>query len=56
MASLKSCYSSGTRTVPPTPMQVPAALIWTKQLPRKRIFVCRLAEAASKEGFSVETL
>jgi uncharacterized protein len=40
-------------------MQLAAALIWAKQLPRKRIFVCldsRLVEAASKEGFSVQTL
>ena len=40
-------------------MQLAAALIWAKQLPRKRMFVCldsRLAEAASKEGFSVQTL
>ena len=40
-------------------MQLAAALVWAKQLPRKRLFVCfdgRLAEAASKEGFSVETL
>jgi predicted nucleic acid-binding protein len=40
-------------------MQLAAALIWAKQLPRKRTFVCldsRLAEAASKEGFSVDTL
>jgi hypothetical protein len=40
-------------------MQLAAALIWAKQLPRKRVFVCldsRLAEAASKEGFSVQTL
>ena len=40
-------------------MQLAAALVWAKQLPRKRLFVCfdgRLAEAASNEGFSVETL
>jgi predicted nucleic acid-binding protein len=40
-------------------MQLAAALIWSKQLPRKRVFVCldsRLAEAASKEGFSVQTI
>ena len=40
-------------------MQLAAALIWSKLLPRKRIFVCfdgRLAEAASKEGFSVQTV
>jgi uncharacterized protein len=39
-------------------MQLAAALVWAKQLPRKRVFVCldsRLAEAASKEGFSVQT-
>jgi len=38
-------------------MQLAAALIWTKGLPRNRVFVCfdgRLAEAAVKEGFSVE--
>jgi len=40
-------------------MQLSAALIWSKQLPRKRLFVCldsRLAEAANKEGFSVQTV
>jgi hypothetical protein len=40
-------------------MQLAAAFVWAKQLPRKRMFVCfdgRLAEAASKEGFSVQTL
>ena len=40
-------------------MQLAAALVWSKQLPRKRLFVCfdgRLAEAASKEGFSVQTV
>jgi len=39
--------------------QLAAALVWSKQLPRKRLFVCfdgRLAEAASKEGFSVQTV
>ena len=40
-------------------LQLAAALVWAKQLPRKRLFVCfdgRLAEAAGKEGFTVETL
>jgi predicted nucleic acid-binding protein len=40
-------------------MQLAAALVWSKQLPRKRLFVCfdgRLADAASQEGFSVQTV
>lgn len=40
-------------------MQLAAALVWSKQLPRKRLFVCFdgcLAEAAGKEGFSVQTV
>jgi predicted nucleic acid-binding protein len=40
-------------------LQLAAALVWAKQFPRKRLFVCfdgRLAEAAGKEGFTVETL
>ncbi len=40
-------------------MQLAAALIWSKRQPRNRTFVCfdgRLAEAAVKEGFSVETI
>jgi hypothetical protein len=40
-------------------LQLAAALVWSKQLPSTRLFVCfdgRLAEAASKEGFSVQTV
>ena len=40
-------------------LQLAAALVWAKQFPRKRLFVCfdgRLAEASGKEGFTVETL
>jgi hypothetical protein len=40
-------------------MQLAAALIWAKQLPRKRTLVAWTAgwrRAASKEGFSVQTL
>ena len=40
-------------------MQLAAALIWSRHQPRSRPFVCfdgRLAEAAVKEGFSVEAV
>ncbi|MBZ5623769.1 MAG: type II toxin-antitoxin system VapC family toxin [Acidobacteriia bacterium] len=40
-------------------IQLAAALIWSRRHPRRRAFVCfdgRLAEAAGKEGFSVEAL
>ena len=40
-------------------LQLAAALVWSKLHPRMRAFVCfdgRLAEAASKENFSVETV
>jgi uncharacterized protein len=40
-------------------MQLAAALIWSKRQPRSRSFVCfdgRLAEAAVKEGFTVEAI
>jgi predicted nucleic acid-binding protein len=40
-------------------LQLAAALVWAKQHPQKRAFVCfdgRLAEAAQKENLSVETL
>ncbi len=40
-------------------LQLAAALIWSNQHPRERAFVCfdgRLAEAAGKESFSVETV
>ena len=38
-------------------LQLAAALVWAKQRPQKRAFVCldgRLADAAHKESFSVE--
>jgi predicted nucleic acid-binding protein len=40
-------------------LQLAAALIWSRRRPQKRSFVCldgRLAEAAGKEGFSVEAM
>lgn len=40
-------------------LQLAAAVIWSRRRPRKRTFVCldgRLAEAAGKEGFSVEAM
>lgn len=39
-------------------LQLAAALVWSNRQPRKRHFVCldgRLAEAATREGFNVET-
>ena len=38
-------------------LQLAAALVWSTQSPRKRVFVCfdgRLAEAAEREGFAVQ--
>ena len=40
-------------------LQLAAAVVWSRRHPRKRAFVCldgRLAEAAGKEGFSVEAM
>ena len=40
-------------------LQLAAALIWSRRRPQKRSFVCldgRLADAAGKEGFSVEAM
>ena len=40
-------------------LQLAAALIWSRRRPQKRTFVCldgRLADAAGKEGFSVEAM
>ena len=40
-------------------LQLAAAVVWSRRHPRKRAFVCldgRLAEAAGKEGFSVEVM
>ena len=40
-------------------LQLAAAVIWSRRRPRNRAFVCldsRLAEAAGKEGFSVEAM
>ena len=40
-------------------IQLSAALVWSNRQPRNRAFICfdgRLAEAAGKEGFSVEAI
>ena len=40
-------------------VQLAAALVWSNQHPRKRVFVCfdgRLSEAAEKENFTVRTV